>query len=135
MMRRSLLSLSLPRLVCPLPETVAVTYLKVMKNSFAKWLVVSAALGLLAPGFWFLAQGIFSGDPRMQWKILYPLEHVIRVIWPASVWVMATDGIERTPTAYLFIFMSVAANIILYALVGIAIWRLKHLFARDKSFA
>jgi hypothetical protein len=103
------------------------------KHSFFKWLMVSAALGLLAPGCWFLAQGIFGGDLRTQWKILYPLEHVIRVVWPASFWLMATDGIARTPTAYLFIFMSVAANVILYAVVGGAVWRLRHFLARDNS--
>ena len=104
-----------------------------MKHSFVKWFMVSAALGLLAPGCWFLAQGIFGGDLRMQWKILDPLEHVIRVIWPASIWLMATDGIEGTPTDYLFISMSVAANVILYAVVGSALWLLKHALVRDNS--
>jgi hypothetical protein len=112
--------------------TTSVRNMPKTKHSFFKWLMVSAALGLLAPGCWLLAQSIFGGDLRMQWKILYPLEHVIRVIWPASIWLMATDGIERTP-AYLFIFMSVAANVILYAVVGSAVWRLKHLLARDNS--
>lgn len=128
-----LLSLCFPQLACPQPETVAVSYLGEMKHSFVKWLMVSAAFGLLAPGCWFLAQAVFGGDVRMQWNVLYPLEHVMRVIWPASIWLLATDSIERTPTAYLFIFMSVTANVIIYGVVGSAVWRLKHLLKRDNS--
>ncbi len=54
------------------------------------------------------------------------------VIWPSSVWLMATDGIEGTPRAYLFIFLSVAANIVLYALLGSAVWSVKHLTSAAK---
>jgi hypothetical protein len=106
-----------------------------MKHSLVKWLKVSAVLGILSPVCWFLAQATFGSDTRMQWKILYPLERVIRVIWPSSIFLLATDGIEGTPTAYLFIFISVAANVILYLLVGFAVWRLKNFFRylRNKS--
>jgi hypothetical protein len=38
---------------------------------------------------------------------------------------MATDGIEGTATAYEFIFMSVASNVALYAMLGSALWLLK----------
>jgi hypothetical protein len=104
-----------------------------MKHSFFKWLMVSAALGLLAPISWFLVQMLLGGNAQLESQIAYPLERVIRVVWPSSFWLMATDGIETTPTAYLFIFMSVAANVILYAVVGSAVWRLRHLSKRDKS--
>jgi hypothetical protein len=100
-----------------------------MKHSLVKWLRVAAALGLLAPACWFLAQATLGRDPRIQWKI----QQVMLVIWPSSIFLMATDGIEGTPTAYLFIFISVAANVIFYLLVGVAVWWLKNLFASTKK--
>jgi hypothetical protein len=45
---------------------------------------------------------------------------------------MATDGIEGTPRAYMFIFLSVAANVVLYTLLGGALWWVKHLLTPAK---
>ena len=87
--------------------------------------MASSALGLLAPAGWFLIQA-FAGDTTVLGKeIAYPAERVIRLIWPSSVWLMATDGIEGTPRADLFIFLSILVNVVLYALLGIAFWFLK----------
>jgi hypothetical protein len=91
-----------------------------MKPSFSRWLLISAGLGLLAPIVWFLAQRIIGDNAT------YPLERVIRVVWPSSFWLLATDGIEGTPRAYLFILMAVVANVILYAVLGSAVWSVKH---------
>jgi hypothetical protein len=63
----------------------------------------------------------------------YPLERVIRVVWPSSFWLMATDGIEGTPKAYLLVSLSVGANIVLYALLGSAVWWVKHLLTPAKK--
>ncbi len=89
-------------------------------------------LGLLAPTVWFLIQRLVAGNAQLGREIAYPVERVIRVIWPSSFWLMATGGIEGTPKAYLFIFLSVAANIALYALLGSGVWSLKHLATATK---
>jgi len=104
-----------------------------MKLSYFRWLVVSAALGLLAPICWFLIQELVGGNTQLEWKIGYPLELVIRVIWPSSIWLMATDGSEGTPGSYLIVLMSVAANIALYAVLGSGLWLLKRLVAAPKA--
>jgi len=104
-----------------------------MKLSYFRWLVVSAALGLLAPICWFLIQGLIGGNTQLEWKIGYPLERVIRVIWPSSIWLMATDGSEGTPGSYLIVLMSVAANIALYVVLGSGVWLLKRLVTAPKE--
>ena len=104
-----------------------------MKRSFVKWLMVSAALGLLAPIAWFLVQMLLCGNAQLESQIAYPLERVIRVVWPSSFWLMATDGIEGTPRAHLFVSLSIGANILLYALLGSAVWSVKHLMAAARK--
>ena len=98
-----------------------------MKYSFSRWLVTSSALGLFVPVGWFLIQAVARGNTALGKQIAYPAERVIRLIWPSSFWLMATDGIEGTPRAYLFVFLSVLANIVLYALLGIAFWSVNRL--------
>ncbi len=104
-----------------------------MKRTYFKWLVVSAALGLLAPIFWFLIQGLFGANAQLQWKIVYPLERVMRVFWPSSIWLMATDGGEGTPGSHLIVLMSVAANVALYAVFGSGVWLVKRLVTAPKQ--
>jgi len=99
-----------------------------VKHSFLKWLTVSAGLGLLAPIAWFLVQRLVAGNAQLA----YPFERVIRVVWPSSFWLMATDGIEGTPRAYMFIFLAVAANVAFYALLGIGAWSVGRLFIAAK---
>ena len=91
-----------------------------MKPSFSRWLLVSAGLGLLAPVVWVLAHS-FLGDNAID-----PLERGILVVWPSSFWLLATDGIEGTPKAYVFILMAVVANVILYGVLGSAVWSVTH---------
>jgi len=38
---------------------------------------------------------------------------------------MATEGIEGTPQAYLFISMSIAANVVVYSALGCVLWGIK----------
>jgi hypothetical protein len=104
-----------------------------MKQAFLRWLVISAVLGLLAPIIWFLVQKLVGGNAQLEAQIAYPLERVIRVVWPSSFWLMATDGIEGTPRAYLFVSLSVGANVVLYALLGSAVWSVKHLATATKK--
>jgi len=92
----------------------------VTKPSFLRWLIISAGLGLFAPIVWYVAQRFAGG--------LVPerLERVLRVVWPSSLWLLATDGIEGTPRAYKFVLMAVVANILLYGVLGSAVWSVRH---------
>ncbi len=76
---------------------------------------------------WFLFQRLVGEGATM-----YQLERVVRVVWPSSLWLMATDGIEDTPRAYVFILLSIAINILLYGVVGTAAWSVKY-FVADRS--
>ncbi len=82
----------------------------------------------MGPIVWFLVLEIIGANAILPFWLV----RVMLVIWPSSVWLMATDGIEGTPRAYLFIFLSVAANIVLYALLGSAVWSVKHLTSAAK---
>ena len=93
-------------------------------STFSTWWIISAGLGLLSPIIWFLIAGLGDAGAR----IAYPMERVIRVVWPSSFWLMATDGIEGTPRSYMFVFLSVAANAVLYALLGSALWCVRRFF-------
>jgi hypothetical protein len=50
-----------------------------MKRSYSRWLMLSATLGLLAPGYWFLARRLDAAR-ILSWDATYPLELVIRVV-------------------------------------------------------
>jgi hypothetical protein len=46
---------------------------------------------------------------------------------------MATDGSEGTSGSYLIVLMSVAANIVLYGLLGSCAWLVEHLVSAPKK--
>jgi len=98
----------------------------VVKLSFSRWLIVSAGLGLVAPIVWFLVLGVLG------FNALGELDRVILVVWPSSFWLLATDGIDGTPRAYVFILMSIVANVILYSVVGSAVWSVQHFMSAKR---
>jgi hypothetical protein len=95
-----------------------------MKSSYSRWLVIAAGLGLLMPICWFLAQGLVAENVQTR-TFLYALERLTTVLWPSSIWLMATDGSERTISSYAIVVVSITANIMLYAVVGSSLWLLK----------
>lgn len=88
-----------------------------MKSSLPRWLAISAGLGLVPPAVWFFATPFAGADVMPYFQL------AIVVVWPSSLWLLATDGIGGTPRAYLFVGMAVLANMILYAVLGGAAWR------------
>lgn len=82
----------------------------------------------MGPIVWFLVLKTIGANALLP----FWLERVMVVVWPSSFWLMATDGIEGTPTAYMFIVLSVGANVVLYVLLGSAVWWVKHFFSPSK---
>jgi len=48
----------------------------------------------------------------------YYVNRIMRVLWPSSVWLMATEGIESTMLGYALVAVSIVANGVLYAIIG-----------------
>ena len=88
-----------------------------------KWLIVSAAVGLMIPTVILLVHEVFNVGIFFR----NPLFPATRVLWPTSYWLMATEGIEGTPTAYMFIAASIAANGLIYSAVACLLWGMKRL--------
>lgn len=107
--------------------------MSVMRPTFVKWLTASLTLGLLVPIAFLLAQEIVV--VHMGWtSVTYPLHRLMRLLWPSSVWLMATVGIERAPIGYLFVLISVLANVVLYGAVGAVLWVAYRSIKRDTVF-
>jgi hypothetical protein len=76
-------------------------------------LLVFGALGTVVPTFSLIANhldakyGIGEGTFRL---------------WPSSILLGATIGHEYETSAYLIIAISVVANVLLYAVVGMLLW-------------
>jgi len=99
-----------------------------VKYSFLRWTLISAGMGLFGPIVWFFVLEIIGRNALPP----FWLGPVMLVIWPSSFWLTATDGIEGTPRAYMFILLSVGANVALYTLLGTAVWWVKHLLTQAK---
>jgi hypothetical protein len=57
----------------------------------------------------------------------------MRIAWPSSIALMATDGQEGTPSAYLIISIAIAVNILLYCIVGCVLWGVARTIARARG--
>jgi hypothetical protein len=98
-----------------------------MVKRFRYWPTFFAAVvaSFLMPTYCLVRHAI---DPR------YLFGRVEIALWPTSIMLMATDGSEGTPGAYVVIAMSVAANMFLYIAGFSAVWafaRLIRLSSRD----
>ena len=80
----------------------------------------SAMPGLIVPIAILSIQG-----PAENSKFSYPIFWVEKVFWPSSFWLMATEGIERTPLAYFFVSVSIVANMVVYSALGCFLWGIK----------
>ena len=96
-----------------------------MRHPVLRWLLVSAAVGLIVPIALLLVQKAVGGDAQLAKNFSYPLNRLMRLVWPSSVWLMASIGIEGTPRDYLFVSLSVLANVLLYSGTGCVLWGVK----------
>lgn len=93
-----------------------------VKSSFLRWLASSAVAGLVVPIAILLAHEVVSSNKLLMRHFYNPLYRVMQIAWPSSFFLMATDGGEGTPEAYLIIAISILANILLYSVVGCVLW-------------
>ena len=74
-----------------------------------------------------LAGALFGGIVPLLFVTLAPFRAFIVTgrgifLWPSGIWLMATDGHEHEIGAYEIIGMSIAVNIVLYAIIFSLIW-------------
>jgi hypothetical protein len=110
-----------------------------MKRSFPRWLGVSSTLGVLVPIanllLWkivVLAHGpVFTPEQRFQFfnGIGHSLLEARIITWPTSILLMA-DTVDETFRAWLVLAFSILTNVVLYSVVGWAVWRLRGIFIR-----
>jgi hypothetical protein len=76
------------------------------------WMICAAALGLLVPAALLL-----------RWKITGHVFGDLEVIlWPTSMFLMVLDGNHSLSTTITVYAIALAANVILYAIVGLLTW-------------
>lgn len=95
-----------------------------MHRSFFKWLVISAFVGIVLSVL-FLAADAFQA--HYGYKIARELNLMMRFLWPSSIWLMATDGIEGSAKDYLFMAIAIVGNGVFYSVIGSLIWVLKNI--------
>lgn len=79
---------------------------------FIHAVLTGAVLGVLAPLLfftWHRFQEFIAGGKGS-------------FLWPSGIWLMATDGHQGEPGAYVIIGFSILANVLLYAFIAAALW-------------
>jgi hypothetical protein len=87
----------------------------------------AAAGGLVPPAAWFGLHAAWKHPTSLRF------EHIIGVLWPSSIWLLATDGMESTATAHVVTTMAIIANVLLYSGIGAIVWWLARVMGSHKS--
>jgi hypothetical protein len=96
---------------------------EMVKSSFVRWLAYSAVIGLVVPTAITLTQEIVVPNRQFARCFDDALYQFMRIVWPSSIFMMATDGLPKwSSTSIMFLSMSIIANIVLYCVVGCALW-------------
>ena len=103
-----------------------------MRLSVVRWVIASAALGLVVPLVLLVTERLVRSSGGAMGDVHYAVNRVMRVMWPSSHWLMATVGIEGTGRGYLFVAVAIFANILAYSVVGVAVWCVKHILSGVK---
>jgi len=90
-------------------------------------LSLAAAGGLVPPAVWFAAHTVWKQPTSPTF------EHIIEVLWPSSIWLLATDGMESTAMAHVLTTMAILTNVLLYSGIGAMVWRLARLMSDRRS--
>jgi hypothetical protein len=103
-----------------------------VKPSYRRWLIRSVATGL-GVAIILLVAGKAAVCSNLVMPVGYYVFWLKLVMWPSSLWLMATEGAEGTAWAYLLLLISMCANGLLYGLVGSVLWWLKHMVVRVRQ--
>ena len=104
-----------------------------MRLSVVRWLIASAALGLVVPLVLLVTEGLVRSTWGAMGDVHYVVSRVMRVVWPSSYWLMATMGIEGTGRGSLFVAVGIFANVVADSVVGVALCGVKHILSGVKQ--
>jgi hypothetical protein len=96
-----------------------------MKHPFWKWSGISAIIGIFVAVAFFLAGRLFGLD--------YPVFRLSEILWPSSIFLLATDGSENTIGSYLIVATAIVANGIVYSLAGAILWLMRRAMIARKG--
>ena len=94
---------------------------ELMKSSFVKWLGISGGLGIVVAVLLLALSHAVAAWGGMS-RAGYWTNRTMRVLWPSSVWLMATEGIESSIQGYLLLLLSILTNGLTYAVLGATAW-------------
>jgi hypothetical protein len=87
-----------------------------MKKSFWKWTKTSSMIGIAVASVCFIVDKLSGGDYP------YPAFRLMEILWPSSIFLLATDGSEKTLGSYFIILVAILVNGLTYFVVGIVLW-------------
>jgi hypothetical protein len=99
------------------------------KEGMLRWAVKWAFAGVTIAVCLLVAGHLIANRPNLVTGLGYRVWQTKVVLWPASVFLMAAEGIERTAQGWLILLLSIAANGLLYGLVGCLFWLVKRIAA------
>ena len=85
---------------------------KCVVSAMKKTVIIASCLGVGVPLIWLSVLSLFP--------LCY--SDLILWMWPCSIFLMATDGIEGTATAWEIVAISVGINVLLYEVLGVALF-------------
>lgn len=91
-----------------------------VKKALVAW-AIGVGIGAAVPLLLLLARWVIARDPQLA-GLDYSLYRLGSLVWPSSVWLMATEGIENTFQGYVIVGISIAANALLYSGVVVVFW-------------
>lgn len=91
-----------------------------MKVTFWKCSLTFWIIGILVALALFLDEKLLRG-----WS--YPVFHLVEVLWPSSIFLLATDGSDSSVGSYLIVVIAIVVNGLAYLLVGALLWLLGRL--------
>ncbi|HEY1525242.1 MAG TPA: hypothetical protein VGH51_03305 [Candidatus Angelobacter sp.] len=97
--------------------------------TWRKAAVLSAGVGVLVSCILLIAAHATMGTSTSS-NAGYYVNRTMRILWPSSIWLMATEGIEATWTGYFIVALSTLGNGILYAVLGSLVWWLQRTISR-----
>jgi hypothetical protein len=71
------------------------------------------AIGIAVPILLMLAVRLIDHQPSLA-GFDHPLYRLTSLVWPSSIWLLATKGIEDTLQGYAIVAISIIANALLY---------------------